>query len=58
MPVIASGGAGSAGHVRDALTHGAADAALVAGILHDRSTTIGELKAELRRAGLAVRNAA
>ena len=55
VPVIASGGAGSAADVRDALREGRADAALVAGILHDGVTTVRELKVELRAAGLPVR---
>ncbi len=57
VPVIASGGAGSAAHVRDALVEGGADAALVAGILHDGVTTVGALKREMRAAGLPVRGA-
>ena len=58
VPVIASGGAGSAAHVREVLQGGGADAALVAGILHDGLTTVGAIKAELRDAGLPVRRAA
>ena len=58
VPVIASGGAGSAAHVREVLENGGADAALVAGILHDGLTTVGEIKAQLRDAGLPVRRAA
>ena len=58
VPVIASGGAGSAENVRDALTTGCADAALVAGILHDGSVSIAALKAGMREAGLPVRSAA
>ncbi len=55
VPVIASGGAGSAEHVRDAIVEGGADAVLVAGILHDGLTTVRELKAELARASIPVR---
>lgn len=47
VPVIASGGAGKAEHLRDAFTEGHASAALVAGILHDGLTTVGELKSAL-----------
>jgi imidazole glycerol-phosphate synthase subunit HisF len=54
-PVIASGGAGHASHIVDVLAAGRADAALVAGILHDNVTTVGELKDAMRRAGLEVR---
>lgn len=56
VPVIASGGAGSAAHVRDALTGGGADAALVAGILHDGVTTVGAIKSLLREGGLHIRS--
>jgi imidazole glycerol-phosphate synthase subunit HisF len=55
VPVIASGGAGNAEHVRDAFLLAGADAALVAGILHDGSTTIGALKTYLVNAGIPVR---
>jgi cyclase len=58
VPVIASGGAGSAAHVCDALIRGRADAALVAGILHDGQVTVTALKQAMRAAGLAVREAA
>jgi imidazole glycerol-phosphate synthase subunit HisF len=55
VPVIASGGAGTAEHVRDAFLLAGADAALLAGILHDGTTTIGELKERLATAGIPVR---
>ena len=55
VPVIASGGAGNASHVCEVITNGLADAALVAGIVHDGVTTVGALKAEMQRAALAVR---
>jgi imidazole glycerol-phosphate synthase subunit HisF len=54
-PVIASGGAGRASHIVDVLADGHADAALVAGILHDNVTTVGDLKDAMRAAGLVVR---
>lgn len=57
IPVVASGGAGEAHHLRLAFDEGA-DAALVAGILHDGQTTVGALKADLASAGIAVRRAA
>ncbi|PTL75636.1 imidazole glycerol phosphate synthase subunit HisF [Vitiosangium sp. GDMCC 1.1324] len=56
VPVIASGGAGNAEHVRAALKEGKADAALVAGILHDGVTTVGAIKTLLRGSGLGVRS--
>jgi cyclase len=56
VPVIASGGAGNAEHVRAALKEGRADAALVAGILHDGVTTVGAIKSLLRESGLGIRS--
>ena len=58
VPVIASGGAGTAEHVRDAIAQGGADAALVAGILHDGTTTVRALKDAMRAADLPVREVA
>jgi imidazole glycerol-phosphate synthase subunit HisF len=57
VPVIASGGAGSPEHVRDAFLLAGADAALLAGMLHDGSTTVGKLKRFLADAGVDVRQA-
>ncbi len=56
VPVIASGGAGSAAHLVDAVRIGHADAVLVAGILHDGLTTVHALKDAMREAGLVVRD--
>lgn len=58
VPVIASGGAGTAEHLVEGVRDGHADAVLVAGILHDGVTTVGNLKAHMRAAGLAVRHVA
>jgi cyclase len=58
VPVVASGGAGSAEHVRDVLVDAGADAALVAGILHDGVVTVEEIKALLDRSSIPVRAAA
>ena len=58
VPVIASGGAGSAHDVVDVIQSGHADAALVAGILHDGTTTVSELKTYMRESLLPVRDAA
>jgi cyclase len=55
VPVIASGGAGNAEHVREAIVDARADAALVAGILHDGLTTVRAIKQEMARAGIVVR---
>ncbi len=57
VPVVASGGAGNAAHMRDALLRADADAALAAGIFHDEIVRVGEVKAELATAGVPVRHA-
>lgn len=57
VPVIASGGAGNAQHLVDAVQMAHADAVLVAGILHDGLTTVHELKQVMQAAGLVVRDA-
>jgi len=55
VPVIASGGAGTAEHFRDALTLAGAEAALAAGIFHEGVTTVAEVKRALHEAGVPVR---
>ncbi|MBX3096865.1 MAG: imidazole glycerol phosphate synthase subunit HisF [Fimbriimonadaceae bacterium] len=55
VPVIASGGAGNAGHMVDAVEQGGAAAVLLAGILHDGLTTVSELKTEMHDLGVVVR---
>jgi cyclase len=57
VPVVASGGAGSAEDVATVLANGA-DAALVAGILHDRITTIQDIKRVVAQDGIRVRKSA
>jgi imidazole glycerol phosphate synthase glutamine amidotransferase subunit len=54
VPVIASGGAASAGHLAEALRAGAS-AVLAASIFHDGETTVAAVKAELAAAGIQVR---
>jgi imidazole glycerol-phosphate synthase subunit HisF len=56
VPVIASGGAGTPAHVPEVLRDTNADAALVAGILHDGLTTVVEIKTAMRASGIATRN--
>jgi cyclase len=56
LPLIASGGAGNARHVADAL--GVVDAALLASILHEQPSRLVSLRAELRELGIPVRDAA
>lgn len=55
VPVIASGGAGEAEHFREAFQLAGADAALAAGIFHDGTATIQEVKQLLLDAGIPVR---
>ena len=55
LPVIASGGAGSARHMYEAMTAGGADAALAASIFHFGELTIPDVKQELVAMGLEVR---
>lgn len=47
IPVIASGGAGTAEHIREVLTEGTADAALAASMFHRRQTSIMAVKRHL-----------
>jgi cyclase len=57
VPVVASGGAGSMQHVIDVFDEGGADAALLAGVLHDGTLTLPTLKRALADAGVAIRSA-
>ena len=55
IPVIASGGAGTLEHFKDALTIGGADAALAASLFHYKELEINEVKQYLRNEGVSVR---
>ncbi len=55
IPVIASGGAGTLEHLREALVYGRADAVLAASIFHYRKHTVKEAKEYLKRSSLPVR---
>ena len=55
VPLVASGGAGSSAHFRDAFLHADVDAALAAGAFHGGALRIPQLKAALAAAGVAVR---
>ena len=57
VPVIASGGVGELDDLVAGALEGAADAVLAASIFHRREFTIGEAKAHLAAAGVAVRPA-
>lgn len=58
VPVVASGGGGDSIHVVEVLSAGGADAALMAGALHDGTTTVSEIKQAMNAADIPVRNAA
>lgn len=55
VPVIASGGAGSAEHFLEAFVKGKADAALAASIFHYKETSVKEVKAYLKERGVNIR---
>ena len=55
VPIVASGGAGTTQDVVDALQVAQADAALVAGIVHDGSVSVQEIKRAMDAAGIATR---
>lgn len=55
IPVIASGGAGTKEHFKEALTEGKADAVLAASLFHFKELEIMELKEYLSKEGICVR---
>ena len=55
IPVIASGGAGTKEHFKEALTEGKADAALAASLFHFKELEIREVKKYLANEGIPVR---
>lgn len=55
IPIIASGGAGTIGHIAEVLTAGKADAALAASIFHYGEIPIPVLKKELYEQGIPIR---
>ncbi len=56
IPVVASGGAGRPEHLNEVFRRGRADAALVAGMVHNGDYTITDIKRCLSEAGLPVRS--
>lgn len=56
VPVIASGGAGEAAHLADAIEHGGASAVLAASILHFGDVSVGEIKDVMASRGISVRS--
>lgn len=55
IPVIASGGAGTLEHFKEAMTEGKADAALAASLFHYKELEIRQVKEYLREEGVPVR---
>lgn len=55
VPVIASGGGGIPGHLKEVLTEGKADGALIASMVHSGQYTIGDIKQNLRKNNVPVR---
>ena len=55
IPVIASGGAGTLEHFKEALTAGKADAALAASLFHYKELEIRQVKPYLQEEGVPVR---
>lgn len=55
VPVIASGGGGTPQHLAHVLNEGKADAALIASMVHSMGYTVGGIKDDLRKSGVAVR---
>jgi len=54
-PLVASGGFGVPHHAAELLREDLADAALLAGVLHEGGLSIADIKAELERAGIRIR---
>ena len=55
IPVIASGGCGSARHMRDVFEKADVDAALAASIFHYEKSTVDKVKKYLKRGGVRIR---
>lgn len=55
VPVVASGGAGRPEHLREVLSEGRADAALIASMVHYGDYTVSGIKEELAAADIPVR---
>ncbi len=52
VPVVASGGCGTVGHIVDVFKKTRCEGALVASLVHFGIATVGEIRAELERNGL------
>jgi imidazole glycerol-phosphate synthase subunit HisF len=55
IPIIASGGAGALEHFADVFEKARVDGALAAGVFHEQTITVGEVKEFLQRRNVAMR---
>ena len=55
VPLVASGGAGTAAHFAEVFAQAHVDAALAASVFHSAEISIPSLKQQLRAAGVEVR---
>lgn len=55
IPVIASGGGGNPEHFVDLFKETNVSAGLAASILHDKETTVNQIKSSMKRGGIPVR---
>lgn len=55
VPIIASGGAGNAGHLRELFEQTQADGVAIASILHYGTTDVSALKKDINNAGIPMR---
>jgi len=55
IPVVASGGAGTPQHLVDVFSNGAADAAIIASMIHTGEYTIAQIKDDIVASGVPVR---
>ena len=56
IPLIASGGAGTLDHMKEAVINGKSDAVLAASIFHFCTYSVNEAKQYLKESGVAVRD--
>jgi cyclase len=57
IPVVATGGAGTSDHIRQAVLKGQTDAVAISHLLHFNLATVNDIKGELTRSGIETRAA-
>lgn len=55
VPVVASGGAGTADHFAEVFAQGGASAALAASVFHDKTSSVAAVKGAVQKAGFPIR---